>query len=202
MLLNKSTITNLLATNDRAVARALVVLNNNQTADEQVQETVKYQNGKGFRPCHARMGTSMAVFFEKRGYLTPKQVAYWRKLDAKGNMRIAIYWNQLIDAANEKAAPAKNVPTGSYAHAAAAANGMVRVNGEFEYAPKATVGDVGNLCEEKLAIEEQLDAYNEGAMGEGHYQDMCMERLHDRLMQINEQLEEINRCEYKMSRDM
>ncbi len=202
MLLTKESIVTLLKQNDKAVARALVVLNNNQTADEQVQETVKYQNGMGFRPCHARMGTSMATFFEKRGYLTPKQVAYWRKLDAKGNMRIGIYWNQLIDAANAKAAPKKNVPTGSYAHAAAARSGMVRVNGEFEPAPKATVGDVGNLCEEKMVIEEQLDAYNEGAMGEGHDQDMVMERLHDRLIQINEQLEEINRCEYKMNRTL
>jgi hypothetical protein len=182
MLLNKSTITNLLATNDKAVARALVVLNNNQTADEQAQETVKYQNGKGFRPCHARMGTSMATFFTARGYLTPKQIAYWRKLDAKGNMRIAIYWNQLIDAAHEKAAPAKIA--------------------KIVAAPTVSVGDVGNLCEEKIAIEEQLDAYNEGAMGEGKFQDMVIERLHDRLIQIKEELEEINRCEYKMNRDM
>ena len=93
---NKDRIVQLLETNDKAVARALVRLNANQTADEQVQETVKYQNGKGFHPCHARMGSSMAKFFEKRGYLTQKQVEYWRKRDRKGNMRIGIYAGQLM----------------------------------------------------------------------------------------------------------
>lgn len=93
---NKDKIVHLLETNDKAVARALVRLNANQTADEQDQETVKYQNGKGFRPCHARMGSSMAKFFEKRGYLTQKQVEYWRKRDRKGNMRIDIYAGQLM----------------------------------------------------------------------------------------------------------
>ena len=93
---SKDKIVQLLETNDKAVARALVRLNANQTADEQDQETVKYQNGKGFRPCHARMGSSMAKFFEKRGYLTQKQVEYWRKRDRKGNMRIGIYAGQLM----------------------------------------------------------------------------------------------------------
>lgn len=102
MELTKENIVNLLATNDKAIGRALIVLNNNQTADEQIAETVRYQNGKGFRPCHARMGTSMAKFFQERGYLSPKQVAYWRKEDAKGNMKIAIYWRQLIEAAEQK----------------------------------------------------------------------------------------------------
>lgn len=43
---SKDKIVQLLETNDKAVARALVRLNANQTADEQDQETVKYQNGK------------------------------------------------------------------------------------------------------------------------------------------------------------
>lgn len=92
----KAKIISLLETNDQAVARALVRINQNQTADEQSQEMVKYENGKGFRPCHARKGTSMAKFFQSRGYLTPKQVAYWRIRDVKGNMRIGIYANQLL----------------------------------------------------------------------------------------------------------
>mgnify|MGYP003348127132 CR=1 FL=1 len=106
MELTKENIVNLLATNDKAIGRALVVLNNNQTADEQINGSVTHLNGKGFRPCHARMGTSMAKFFMDRGYLSDKQVAYWRKPDAKGNMKIAIYWRQLIEAATEKAAKA------------------------------------------------------------------------------------------------
>ncbi|HET8688470.1 MAG TPA: hypothetical protein VFM18_17805 [Methanosarcina sp.] len=103
-MLSKPQIVKLLETNDRAVAHALVVLFNNQTRDEQNAEDTKYHNGVGFRPCHARMGTSMAEFFLKRGYLTARQVAYWRRTMKDGNMKIAIYWKQLAKAAEAKAA--------------------------------------------------------------------------------------------------
>jgi len=89
-------IRNLLATNDKAVARALLALNKRQTADEQITEHTRHDNGKGFRPCHARMGTSMAKFYERNGYLSPKQIAYWRKADRTGTPRIAIYARQLL----------------------------------------------------------------------------------------------------------
>ncbi len=191
-MLSKDYITNLLATNDKAIARALLVVNGNQTADEQVQETVKYQNGMGFRPCHAKMGTSMAQFFARRGYLSPKQIAYWRKTDKTGSMRIAIYWRQLAEAAEAKSATVKHTVSAPVAIATVKA----------PPAPKATVGDVGNLCEEQMALEEELASYQEGAMGEGAYQDMRVKRIFDRLMQIKEELEEINRCEYKMQRDL
>lgn len=103
MALTGTDIVKLLRTNDKAVARALLVLNSRQTEDEQRDETVRYQNGRGFRPCHAAVGTSMAKFYQQRGYLTPKQIAYWRK-EGKQGMRIAIYWRQLLEEANEKAA--------------------------------------------------------------------------------------------------
>lgn len=93
---SKEEIVALLETNDRAIGRALVRLNERQTTDEQSDEITKHRNGAGFRPCHARMGTSMANFFEKRGYLTAKQAAYWRKKDKTGAMRIGIYAGQLI----------------------------------------------------------------------------------------------------------
>jgi len=96
MAWTKAQIINLLETNDVAVGRALVRLNERQTADEQTIKGTKYHNGMGFRPCHARMGTSMAQFFQKAGRLTEKQVAYWRKRDRAGNMRIGIYANQLL----------------------------------------------------------------------------------------------------------
>lgn len=104
MTLTAEAIVNLLATNDRAVGRALVVLRNRQTADEQISESTKHHNNRGFRPCHARMGTSMANFFERAGYLTPRQVAYWRVKEKTGKMRIAIYWRQLMEEAERKAA--------------------------------------------------------------------------------------------------
>ena len=104
MTLTANDIVNLLTNNDKAVGRALLVLRNRQTADEQVSESTKHHNNRGFRPCHARMGTSMANFFEKTGYLTPKQVAYWRTKEKTGKMRIAIYWRQLMEEAEHKAA--------------------------------------------------------------------------------------------------
>lgn len=102
--MDKAQIVELLRTNDKALCRALVLLNNRQTTDEQAQEHTKYHNGRGFRPCHAKMGTSMATFFTKRGYLSPKQLAYWRKPMKDGNMKIGIYWAQLLEEANAKAA--------------------------------------------------------------------------------------------------
>lgn len=105
-MLTKEQIVNLLKTNDKAICRALVVLNERQTYTEQSSEATLNRNGRGFRPCHARMGTSMAKFYQKRGYLTEKQIAYWRREMADGNMRIGIYWKQLAEAAAEKAAQA------------------------------------------------------------------------------------------------
>jgi hypothetical protein len=64
-------------------------------------ETTRHLNNQGFRPCHARMGTNMAKFFEQRGYLTPKQANYWRVKDRKGNMRIGIYAGQLLKVIGE-----------------------------------------------------------------------------------------------------
>lgn len=98
----KQQIVELLKTNDKAIARALVVLNARQTDSEQAKHETRYLNGEGFRPCHARMGTSMAHFFETRGFLSPKQVAYWRVKDRTGKMRIEIYAGQLLVIAQQK----------------------------------------------------------------------------------------------------
>ena len=109
-MMTKDQIVHLLETNDKAIARALVVLNDRQTADEQRSQDTKYHNGRGFRPCHAHMGTSMAQFFLRNGFLTPKQIQYWRKTMADGNMRIGIYWKQLAEEAEAKAAAKSSKP--------------------------------------------------------------------------------------------
>ena len=96
------TIRELLRTNDRAVARALLALNRRQTVDEQATKGTRHQNGMGFRPAHARMGTSMAEFYMRNGYLTGKQVAYWRKPMKDGKSRIEIYAKQLSEVARER----------------------------------------------------------------------------------------------------
>ena len=93
----KEQILHLLATNDKAVARALVLLTARQTYDEREQETTRHSNMRGFRPCHARVGTNMAKFFQRNGYLTEKQIAYWRKPMKNAPMKIGIYWAQLAE---------------------------------------------------------------------------------------------------------
>lgn len=101
-MMTKTEILDLLRTNDKAVIRALLVLMANQTSDERDSETTRHHNGEGFRPCHARMGTSMAKQINERGFLSPKQIAYWRR-EGKEGMRIGIYWRQLAEAAERKA---------------------------------------------------------------------------------------------------
>lgn len=93
---NKEEIVKLLKTNDTAIGRALLRLKANQTFVEQNAKSTKDKNGVGFRPCHARLGTEMANFFEKTGFLTKKQANYWRVTDKTGSMRIGIYAGQLL----------------------------------------------------------------------------------------------------------
>jgi hypothetical protein len=103
MTVSKEQIEKLLATNDKAVARALVVLYESQTASEQNSDSTHESNGVGFSHAHSFIGCRMAKFYLARGYLTDKQVAYWRKPTPKGRMKIALYWKQLQKAAETKA---------------------------------------------------------------------------------------------------
>jgi hypothetical protein len=103
-MITKAEIIEMLRTNDKAVGRALLAIHARQTADERVQETTKYHNQRGFRPGDAKKGSGMATFFNKTGFLTPKQLAYWRHTNDKGRMRIEIYASQLLIVAQEKAA--------------------------------------------------------------------------------------------------
>lgn len=107
--MNKQSILHLLNTNDRAIARALVVLNERQTTDEQTAEATINRNGCGFTPADAHMGTSMANYFTKWGKLSEKQLEYWKKPNAKGIPRINKYATQLLEIAttNAKLAIAK-----------------------------------------------------------------------------------------------
>lgn len=103
-MFNKAQIIQLLNTSNKAVARAVVAINTRQTLDEQASENTRYDNGRGFTSADARMGTSMANFYTKFGYLTEKQTAYWRRPNAKGIPRINKYAGQLVEIAQEKAA--------------------------------------------------------------------------------------------------
>lgn len=152
----KAEIIQLLKTNDRAVARALVVLNERQTAVERSAESTINDNGVGFTPADARMGTSMAEFYTRFGRLSEKQLAYWRKPNVRGVPRICKYAGQLLEIAQQKARAAKMM----------------------EPRQNAYVGtDVGNMLEERMVLEEQLSAYQEGALGEGDEQTRAINEL-------------------------
>jgi hypothetical protein len=133
-VLTKEKILQLLRDDKRAVARALVVLHERQTFDERAQEGTRYLNGRGFRPCHARMGSSMAKQFLRTGTLSDKQISYWRVPDKTGAMRIGIYWAQLLEEAAHKAKPAEPI--------------------RIADAPPEPTRDLGNDMEERLVLQE------------------------------------------------
>ena len=101
-MITKAEIIELLKTNDRAVARALVVLNRRQTPIEQNSEATINHNGVGFTPADARMGTSMAQFYLRFGHLSARQIAYWRRPNVRGVPRICKYAGQLLEEARIK----------------------------------------------------------------------------------------------------
>jgi hypothetical protein len=87
----------------RAVGTALSRILQNQTSDEVSSETTRYSNGIGFTGAHGGIGTSMAQFYLRNGFLTPKQVQYWTKpIGKKNRPRILIYKNQLLEFAKFK----------------------------------------------------------------------------------------------------
>jgi hypothetical protein len=104
---DRESIQVLLAKNDKAVYRALVVLFERQTADEQASENTQLLNGMGFNGRDAGFGTSLA-----------KQVLRWQdgltnyahpltmpQMNAARKM-LRKYAGQLAKVANEKAAVA------------------------------------------------------------------------------------------------
>jgi len=88
------------------VGRALVVIFNNQTADEKAASTTNVDNGIGFTGADAHSGCITAKTFLKRGALLDWQVERWTKRNKKGTMRIAKYHKQLNEADERKAVKA------------------------------------------------------------------------------------------------
>ena len=103
----KAEIVDVLAKNNFAVERALLVLFARQTADEQIMDAATVNNGMGFSGLDAEIFSSFAkqILKSRAPYgerLTVKQLAVCRKLNAKGAMRIAKYAGQLVEVANSK----------------------------------------------------------------------------------------------------
>lgn len=89
------TIKALLDSNDKAVMRALVVLYNRQTADEQQSHVTSHLNGRGFNGYDANFGTDLAKQVMAGRGLSVRQLAAARKMCKK-------YARQLVEEANSK----------------------------------------------------------------------------------------------------
>lgn len=90
----KGWIQKLLDTNDLAVCRALVVIFERQTADEQASDHTRDANSVGFSGVHAEICSSFAKQYMSRGFLSPKQMVIARKIMKK-------YWKQLAEISKE-----------------------------------------------------------------------------------------------------
>lgn len=86
------------------IGRALVGIFNRQTQDEQRINDTRVHNLMGFVPCDAHSGSITAKYFLKHRKLLDWQVERWIKPNNKGVPRIAKYWRQLNEIANEKRA--------------------------------------------------------------------------------------------------
>lgn len=91
------------------IGRALVVLFNNQTEDEKRVNDTNQDNGVGFTGADAHSGCISAKYFLKHGTLQDWQIERWTKRNRRGVMRIAKYWRQLDQAAQQKRAQAPSI---------------------------------------------------------------------------------------------
>ena len=91
----KNWIQNLLDTNDLAVGRALLVMFDRQTSNEQLAERTADKNDIGFSGVDAEICSSFAKQYKSRGFLSPKQMVIARKKMKK-------YWKQLAEIARGK----------------------------------------------------------------------------------------------------
>lgn len=92
---DKEAIHRLLATSKQAVARALVVVYNNQTDRERADQQTHDSNGVGFSGVDAEILSSFAQFYLEHKFLTPRQVAIARN-------KVKKYWRQLLQEVERK----------------------------------------------------------------------------------------------------
>ena len=79
-------------TNDNAVKKAILIIYQNQTADEQVSENTIEHNGVGFTGVDAEFLSSIAVRIQRGLPLSEKQIIVGRR-------KIRKYSRQLLDEA-------------------------------------------------------------------------------------------------------
>ena len=86
-------IRELLKESDKAVARAILAIYNRQTEDEQTIKETTDHNGIGYNGVDANFMSSLAQFYQSKGFLSAGQLKYGRKAIMK-------YAGQLTEIAN------------------------------------------------------------------------------------------------------
>lgn len=89
----KADIKSLLQTNDEAVQRGIFRIWEYQTTEEAFVGETRQNNGVGFNKIDAQFLTSLALQYQRKGYLTQKQIRAGRKAVMK-------YAGQLAKIAN------------------------------------------------------------------------------------------------------
>jgi len=106
-IVTRESLTKLIETANHAkkqaiVGRALVVILNNQTAEEQVANETKQDNGIGFTSADARAGSITAKYWLKHQCLEDWMIDNWTRKNTRGVLRLAKYHKQLNAAAKAK----------------------------------------------------------------------------------------------------
>ncbi len=91
----KAEIKEKLETDDKWVTRGIAAIFEKQTYSEQQSDSTNENNGVGFTGVDAKILSSFAKFYNRKGYLSPKQLVYGRK-------KIKKYAGQLAKIANGK----------------------------------------------------------------------------------------------------
>lgn len=90
----KEVIQLVIDTSDKAVVKAIMAIYKGQTGSEKVAGQTHEYNGIGFSSFDAKILSSFAQFYNRYGYLTPKQISYGRK-------KVKKYWRQLHNISGE-----------------------------------------------------------------------------------------------------
>lgn len=92
----------LLARSDRAVERAVLVIQSRQTADERSTRQTLHTNGRGWNAHDAKQGAYWAWWLNKGNHLSGRFLS-------KARATVGHYWRQLLEAAEEKASAATGI---------------------------------------------------------------------------------------------
>jgi len=103
-------VENLLMASDKAVGKALVQLFDRQTTEEQMTDSTRNHNCRGFTPLDAEIFSSFAKRVIGGRPLTTRQLACCRKPFRKSTTKLGKYANQLLEVIEEREGRGEVIP--------------------------------------------------------------------------------------------